>query len=312
VKFTVSGTATAGTDYNSLGTTVTIPAGATTAVKTVIPKQDTLVEPNETIKVTLAPGTGYTVGSPSNATVILRSDDTRVTVAATDATATEANLANTGKFTFTRTGNTAGVLTVKFTVSGTATAGTDYNSLGTSVAFAAGATTAVKTVIPKQDTLQEANESVVLTLAAGTGYTVGTPKTATVILTSNDPVTQTVTVAATDATATEAGPTNGRFTFTRTGATAAALSAPVTVAFTVSGTATPGTDYNSLSPTVTIPAGLTTAVKTVIPKQDTAVEPNETVIVTLSQSANYKVGSPKTATVILASDDALASASPDE
>src|SRR4030042_1265260 len=59
----------------------------------------------------------------------------------------------------------------------------------------------------------------------------------------------TVTIAATDNTATEAGPTTGTFTVTRTGSTTGAL----TVYYTVSGTATSGSDYSALSSSVSIP-----------------------------------------------------------
>ena len=70
-----------------------------------------------------------------------------VTVTATDPTAGEpATGQGTGTFTFSRTGSTAAALTANFTVSGTATSGSDYTSIGTTVAFAAGSATAAKTV----------------------------------------------------------------------------------------------------------------------------------------------------------------------
>jgi hypothetical protein len=48
---------------------------------------------------------------------------------------------------------------------------------------------------------------------------------------------------------------------------------------------------------------VTTTTKTVTPRQDALQEPNETVTLTLTQSANYAVGSPGRATVILVSDE---------
>ena len=107
------------------------------------------------------------MGTPASATVTLTSDDlaTTVSVTASDPSATEAGL-TTGRYTFTRSGGTTTALTVNYTVDGTATAGSDYQALGTSVSFAAGATTVTKTVTPVQDSLIEANETVILTLAA--------------------------------------------------------------------------------------------------------------------------------------------------
>src|SRR4030095_9850788 len=100
-----------------------------------------------------------------------------------------------GRFTFTRTGFTGGALTVKFTVSGTAASGSDYTSIGTNVTFVAGSSTAAKTVNVLNDTVVESNETVVLTLAPGTGYVIGSPSNATVTIQDDD---ATVTAAATD------------------------------------------------------------------------------------------------------------------
>jgi len=109
----------------------------------------------------------------------------------------------------------------------------------------------------------------------------------------------TVTVAATTATATEAGLVPGAFTVSRTGSTAAALS----VAYTVAGTATAGSDYTALAGSVTIPAGATSATITVTPINDTVVEGAETVVLTLAANAAYTVGTPNNATVTILSDD---------
>ncbi len=57
-----------------------------------------------------------------------------------------------------------------------------------------------------------------------------------------------VTVAATDAAASEAGPDPGSVTFTRTGMT----TDPLLVHFGVGGSASAGTDYTALAGTVTI------------------------------------------------------------
>jgi hypothetical protein len=110
----------------------------------------------------------------------------------------------------------------------------------------------------------------------------------------------TVTVAATDSTATEDGVTTGTFAVSRTGSTAASL----TVDYTVSGAATPDGDYAALTGSVTIPAGAASATIVVTPIEDTAVEPDETVVVSLGPGAAYLVGTPGSATVTIVSDDA--------
>jgi hypothetical protein len=73
--FSVGGTATSGSDYTALGNTVTFAAGSAVATKTVSVIDDTLVEGNETVVLTLGSGAGYTVGSPASATVTIKDDD---------------------------------------------------------------------------------------------------------------------------------------------------------------------------------------------------------------------------------------------
>ncbi|KAF0653732.1 hypothetical protein L107_05168 [Cyanobium sp. Copco_Reservoir_LC18] len=82
-------------------------------------------------------------------------------------------------YTFTRTGPTASSLSVNYTVAGTATLGVDYSGIaaaGTTktVTFAAGSSTVLVTVDPIADNNPENSETVSLTVASGTGYTVGT------------------------------------------------------------------------------------------------------------------------------------------
>ena len=104
-----------------------------------------------------------------------------VTVAATDPNAAEAG-PDPGVFTVSRSGDTSEALTVNFAVSGTATQGTDYGTIGTSVTIPVGQSSTTVTITPVADTTVEGNETVDLTLASGTGYTVGSPNTATVTI----------------------------------------------------------------------------------------------------------------------------------
>ena len=305
VKFTVGGSATLGGDYSSLGTTVVFAAGSATTTKTVNVIDNNAVESNETVGVTLVGGAGYTVGSPSSATVTIQDDDSSVTVSATDATAGEpATGQGSGAFTFTRSGYLTSALTVKFTVSGTASNGGDYSSLGTTVVFAAGSAITTKTVTVIDNNAAESNETIVATLAGGAGYAIGSPSSATVTIQDDD---STVTVKATDATAGEpaTGQGSGTFAFTRSGYLTSAL----TVKFTVSGTASNGDDYLSLGATVVFAAGSATTTKTVTVIDNNVVESNETVVAMLAGDTGYTVGSTSPVTVIIQDDDSTVTVS---
>jgi YD repeat-containing protein len=123
-------------------------------------------------------------------------------------------------------------------------------------------------------------------------------------VTASSPVSITVTqpsvsVVATDSAASEQGPDGGTFAITRTGGT----SQPLVVAYALSGTATNGSDYTTRTGSLTIPAGASSQTITVTPVDDTAVEGDENVIVTLSTNSAYAIGSPASATVTITDND---------
>ena len=110
-----------------------------------------------------------------------------------------------------------------------------------------------------------------------------------------------VTIAVTPSSVMEDGMTNLVYTISRTGATGCSL--PVN--FSVGGTAGSGTDYAAISVSpVTIPMGASSIDITVDPLSDNAVEPNETVIITLIDGALYDLGTNVMATGTITNDDA--------
>jgi hypothetical protein len=302
VSYTVTGTATSGTDYTALSGSVTIPAGSTTATISIPVINDAIVETAETVIVTLnavTSGTSTSIGTPAAATNTIADND-----AATVSIATTTNGSETGP--------TAGVMTVTqsavsgtntvvaYTVSGTATSGSDYTALSGTVTIAAGATTATINIAVINDILVEGNETVILTLSSVTTglATLGTPVSATNTIADNDaPV---VTISNTT-NGTETGPVNGVMTVSQT----AIPLTPIVIAYTVSGTATSGLDFTALSGTVTIPAGSTTATITIPVIDDLIVEGNETVIVTLTSitSGAASLGATLVATNTISDND---------
>ncbi|BBD64611.1 5'-nucleotidase/2',3'-cyclic phosphodiesterase [Nostoc commune NIES-4072] len=115
--------------------------------------------------------------------------------------------------------------------------------------------------------------------------------------------TPTVTIAAQDANAAEAGSDPGIFRISRTGSTTNALTVNYNVA-TGAGQATSADYTPTLTGTATIAAGQSFVDITITPVDDTAVEGTETVTLTLNSSANYTLGT-ATATVAIADNDAI-------
>ena len=173
---------------------------------------------------------------------------------------------------------------IAYTVTGSAASGSDYVALSGTVTILAGDTTATIDVAGiVDDAIVEANETVVVTLdsvSSGDPQITLDPdaadKTATVTITDNDSAT--VSIAANDSSADENGLDAGQFTITQT----LESSTDTTVTYSVTGTAIAGTDYTALTGTAVIPAGATSVTVDVSVLQDTILEANETVIVTLT------------------------------
>jgi Ca2+-binding RTX toxin-like protein len=298
VNYTIAGTATNGTDYATIGTSVIFAANSATATVTVNPTADTTIEANETVVLTLATGTGYTIGTTTAVTGTITNDDPTITLAVAPTSVLEDGTPNL-VYTFTRTGLTTNALTVNYSIAGTADA-TDYTGAtpgtGKTITFLAGSATATLTVDPTADTVIEANETVALTLATGTAYTIGTTTAVTGTITNDDP---TITLAVSPASVLEDGTPNLVYTFTRTGATTNAL----TVNYGITGTATNGTDYATIGTSVNFAANSATATVTVNPTADTTIENNETVALTLATGTSYTIGTTTAVTGTITNDD---------
>jgi hypothetical protein len=93
----------------------------------------------------------------------------------------------------------------------------------------------------------------------------------------------------------ESPPANGKFRVT----SSVAPAAPLTVFYTISGTAINGVDYQRLRGRATIQTGATKATILVRPIDDGTNDSDTTVILTLAPRSTYVVGSPNTATVTI-------------
>ena len=123
-------------------------------------------------------------------------------------------------------------------------------------------------------------------------------------------VTPTVTITATDATASELGPDTGTFTFTRSGGN---IGAALTVFVTKDVTTTVGgADYSDNTggffesfSQVPIPAGSASFDLVITPEADNIVEGDEQLDITLAANAAYVVGTPDSAGMTISDDAAI-------
>lgn len=293
VLFTFSGIAVLGTDFGS-ASSVTIPAGASSAPIVLTPINDSSVEGNETTTLTLANNAAYRRGLQQAQAIVLNDDDVNVvTATATDNAAAESG--DTGTFTITRIGDPAAALTVHFTLGGSAHHGTDFLSISGVATIAAGEASTTVTVVPVDDAIGEGHQTVILQLRSETSYLNGTPNQASINISDDD--LPTVLVTPSDGTASEpaAGAT---FRIRRTG-----NNATFTLHYKVSGTATPGSDYTTLSGTVDFAAADTSKDVTVTPIDDSEVEDAETITLTITPDPAYSLTPEESATIALLDDE---------
>ena len=203
VNYGITGTADYNDDYTQKGAatftgttgTITFAANSNKATLTIIPTADTTVENNETVILTLAAGSGYTVETTSGVTGTITNDDTTLAITSSNAKQTEGN-SGTKPFTFNvnRTGNTTGTNNVNWRVAGSgispANAADFANSVfptGT-ITFAANEKSKDITVNVKGDTTFEPNETETFTVTLSSptnGATISTPS-ATGTITNDD------------------------------------------------------------------------------------------------------------------------------
>ncbi|MFM9088602.1 MAG: beta strand repeat-containing protein, partial [Cyanobium sp.] len=289
VSYTVGGSATLGVDYTGPSTsgsvkTITIAANASSASLTVNPTTDTVFEADETVTLSLFSGFGYGIGTTAPVVGTITNDDLpSITLAVAPASVTENGGASL-LYTFTRQGLNTSPLTVNFSVEGTASNGVDYSTIGSSITFAAGSSTANLSVLPTKDTSYEADETVALTLLANSSYQIGTSGAVVGTITNDD--LPSITLAVAPASVTENSGSSLVYTFTREGLN----TSPLTVNFSIGGTASNGVDYSTIGSSITFVAGSNTATLTVTPLSDAEVEADETVELTLLSDPNYAVG----------------------
>ncbi len=316
VNYTLSGSATLtnGDFVNppTLGpNTVAFAPGAPTATVVIDPVADLVVEADETATITITNGSGYTIGAPAAATGTITNDDTDITCTGPVPASVNENSGTAMIYSCTRVGVTATAAAIPFGLSGSATFTTDYtvagNTSGVTAAggtlnFAAGVATATVNAIPVADVIVESDETVIVTFTTGAGFNI-VPVSPTVLTgtITNDDTDVSVTVA--PASVTENGAVNLVYTFTRT-TSPALLALPLTVNFSTMGTATAGTDFTQTSTgSITFAAGSATATLTVDPTGDTVVEPDETVIITITPGTGYTAVAPTSATGTISNDD---------
>lgn len=312
VSFATSdGTATAGSDYVGTNGTLVFPAGETFLSFTIPIIDDFSLESDETVQLTLFnPTGGATLGPQPIATLTILSDDSALRFSAPTYHFNENVINQVAILTVVRVGSSLGVVSVDFATltNGTATPGVDFTPANGTLEFADGETNKTFTFAILNDTLVEGDETVNVRLTNPGGAFLLAPSEATVTIVDDEFAGGNVAFAAASFSVAENG-VSATITVIRTNGNTGAI----TVDFaTGGGTATPGLDYTPTSGTLVFGDGETTKTFTVLVLEDTLVEGNETVLLTLFNPTGGAtiVGPPTVALTILDNDVSLIFSSP--
>jgi hypothetical protein len=296
------GTATAGDDYTAISDTLTFAPGDTSGTFTVTILEDTIDETDEDLTVTLSNPVSGTLGSPDSAILTITDNDAAPSVAFSNADYSVNEGDGTATMTVTLSNPSVFTVTVDYeTADGTATDGEDYTAVTGTLTFAPGSTDSTFDVTILEDTTDEADETVIMTLTNAISGTVGTPNPATLTIVDNDGE-PTINFPTPNF---EVGEADGTATLTVTLSNPSDF--PITVDYeTGDGTATAGDDYVAASGTLTFTPGVTTTTFTVDIINDSLDENDETVLLTLTNPSAFELGN-GTATLTIEDDDAAPS-----
>jgi len=292
-------------DYFQLPGSVTIPAGATSASIAVIPiaTDATLPPGGKDVGVTLLgsldyklAGSGTTLTNPSATLNISPSLGEVAIVGSTQIAYMNPSVPGTTTFTINinRPVSSTQAVVVNYTVGGSAVQGVDYQPLTTftpsgystsgTVTIPANSSSATILITPVEDSSSSGILQVLLTLTAGQGYTIDPNATSAAVSIQSD-TPQLLVTAVSNAMQPN---TAGIFTVSYPGVPAGtALNRPVPISYTLTGSATIGTDYANPG-TVTIPAGAT-SVNVLIAPTNNPLLADESVTFTLNPSASYSI-----------------------
>ncbi len=280
---TSSGTATAGSDYQTRTGTVTLLAGRLTQSITVPIIGDTLGELDETLLVTLSNAVGAVLGASQAVGTIFDDDNLSIS----EPTVVEGN-AGSVLALFQVSLAVPQPAEVRFdyaTANGTATAGVDYAPASGTVVLAPGQTSATIAVPVIGDLRDETDETILLNLSDPANVVLGQSQVTATI--ANDDAPPEITVS--DVTVVEGNAGTKNLTFVVR--LSAASGRQVTVNYaTADDTAAAGNDYTAKSGTLTFLPGWKSQNVTVVVTGDETVEADEQFWLNLTSPTNAVLG----------------------
>jgi len=318
VNYGITGTANS-SDYTGAtpgtGKTITFAAGSSTAILTINPTEDTTVESDETVALTLALGTGYTVGTTTAVTGTITNDDSTNPIF--NYNGSQYTLTSYGTWQEAQAqaqslgGNLVTInnqaeqdwLVSTFGVNQTLWIGLTDEVTEGQFKWVSGEISTYTNWLPGEpNNGWDGEDYVEMNFGSPGKWNDSSSNQFRRGIVEITNISPSITLAVSPSSVTEDGTTNLVYIFTRTGATTNFL----TVNYGITGTAN-SSDYTGATPgtgkTITFAAGSSTAILTINPTEDTTVESDETVALTLALGTGYTVGTTTAVTGTITNDD---------
>ncbi len=303
VDYTISAGTASGADFNTASGKLEFDEGETSKIISVKIKEDTASEGSETVNITLSnPGGGATLATPSAAVLTIldneasnNSSTSSTTGGSTSSTNPNGTFnfnasgyavaENGGSFTVTvsRAGGTTGAVAVNYgTSNGTGQSGTEYTATSGTLNFAAGETSKTFTVAVGDDSSADGSKTFNLTLSSPSGgANLGSVATSLVTVMDNETITfgsgSLKFAKSTYSVLESAG--SAIVTVQRTGGALGTISVNYS---TVGISALAGSDFTSVSGTLTFAQNESSKVIIIPITKDTTSDPGETFTVDLT------------------------------
>jgi uncharacterized repeat protein (TIGR01451 family) len=270
---TADGSAAAGSDYTAQSDTATITAGSTSTTVTVPSTEDAISEGDETFVVNLSGATNAAIDD-NQGTGTIEDDEPVPSVSISDESEPEGTDL---VFTVTLSNTSDADMVIAYETVNDSAFATDYTAESGSVVIPAGSLTATITIATTADDLFEHDETFVVQLSGGMGFTISDGQGVGTI--ENDDAMPSVSIDDVS------GPEENNLEFTVS--LSAVAGVDITVDYeTADGTATAGSDYEAESGTLVIPAGSPSETIGVSVIGNAEVEPDETLFVNLTGATN--------------------------
>jgi hypothetical protein len=282
------------------GTTIDIPANATTAMVDIGEVNDGLDEDDDIVLLRPKSLANLVIGNLQNSTHNITDNDDPPAIQFAQATSEAMENSGTATVEVTLSAPSGKQVTVDYVRNGGNAVAGDATVVGTSLTFAPGDTSESISVTLVADGTDENDETVGIELSANPGNaTLATPSSHTLTIVDTDPApTVEFTEASTDQN-------EGNVSVVLTVQLSAASARNITVPFSVAGTANDPLDYSITAGSLTFNAGTVSRSITIDTVEDVLDEDNETIVVTLGTPTNATLAATSEHTNTINDDDPL-------